>query len=66
MVMEFSKFVGSEIGIGVKLPYKNGSIYCVKFGGNILPVKIARVLYERSNIYLDRKHDIYKAWIEEY
>ena len=55
MVDGFSKFISSNTDIEYKHPRKNHSIFRVLYGGSHLPRKIAKILYYRAEIYLDRK-----------
>lgn len=64
VLTSFKIFLEQNIGLSFKLsPCKN--IYRINWYGE-KAIKVLNLLYEDSNIYLNRKYDLYKRWKEKY
>lgn len=58
-VERLQSFIKSEINISLNI-HKDKSIYRIRCGGNKKPYKVLSLLYNKSDIYLDRKYELYK------
>ena len=63
---EFAKFVYGSIGKPPNKIHKQLDSFYIAYGGTILPAKIAKVLYDESLVYLDRKKELANHIIGEY
>lgn len=55
MVRSFSDWIRINLDLHVE-PVLKGKIHCVTYGGTFAPQKVAKLLYENSKVYLDRKY----------
>jgi len=54
----FYKYVGDNFGPKIREPIKDGSIFRASYQGSATPIKVIELLYNGSDIYLDRKMDL--------
>jgi len=64
-ITEVQKLFINIIGLNKTKIVKNGKVYILRYSGNINCWKIMNYLYQDSNIFLERKFNIFKKYAHE-